>query len=318
MIRDESEILWTQRYRPKAVDDCILPNSIKETFKAIVKKGDIPNMLLVGGAGTGKTTVAKAMCEELGVDCLVINASLNGKIEELRTTILQFASTTSFSGGRKVVILDEADYLTSATQAALRNFMEEYSKNCGFILTCNFPNKIIEPIHSRCTVVDFKIPKQEKGDMALSFWQRALKILDLEGIEHDKKVVAELVKTHMPDWRKVLNELQRYSATGKIDSGILVKVADEEFKELVKAVREKDFKAMRKWVAEHVDHNEQSDSMHVFRKFYDEAYTHVAPQSIPVLVMLIGEWQFKAAHAVDQEINLASFLTYVMSDVEFV
>lgn len=318
IVGDDREVLWCQRYRPRKVEDCILPASIKETFSAIVKSGEIPNMLLVGGAGTGKTTVAMAMCDELDVDCLIINASMNGKIEELRTTILQFASTTSFSGGRKIVILDEADYLTAATQAALRNFMEEYSKNCGFILTCNFPNKVIDPIHSRCTVVDFKIPKQERGELAASFWRRAKEILKQEEIEFDPKVVAELVQRHLPDWRKVINELQKYSVSGKIDTGILAVLEDDVFKALIVALKEKDFKTMRKWVADNIDHMEQSDSSYVFRKVYDDAYKYVSPSSIPALVLLVGEWQFKATHSVDQEINLAAFLTCVMADVEFV
>jgi DNA polymerase III delta prime subunit len=236
-----SNPLWTERHRPAKIEDCILPTSLKKTFLEIRDSGVIPNMILAGSAGTGKTTIAKALCNELSADVLVINASLNSGIDTLRTEIKSFASTVSFGGGRKIVILDEADYLNAnSVQPALRNFMEEYSKNCGFILTCNFKNRLIEPLHSRCTVIEFKIPTAEKSNLAAAFFKRVCGILDKEGIEYDQKVVAELIKKHFPDWRRVLNELQRYSISGKIDTGILSSIADESFASLTKMLRSKD------------------------------------------------------------------------------
>ncbi|MBT9159535.1 MAG: Replication-associated recombination protein A [Dehalococcoidia bacterium] len=310
---DMSQFLFVEKYRPVKIEDCILPASLKKTFMDIRDSGKIPNMMLAGAAGTGKTTVAKALCAELGADVLVVNASLNAGIDALRTDIKAFASTVSFGGGRKIVILDEADSLGPAVQPALRNFIEEYSKNCGFILTCNFKNRIIEPLHSRCTVIDFIIPSSEKQALAAAFFKRTCGILEKEGIEFDKKAVAEVINKHFPDWRRVLNELQRYGAGGKIDSGILVSLADESFHSLIGLLKAKDWKGMRKWVAQNAD----NDSSLLFRKIYDSAYDFVKPNDIPALVMILGDYQYKAAHVADQEINMAAFLTVVMSEVAF-
>jgi DNA polymerase III delta prime subunit len=270
---------------------------------------------LTGSQGTGKTTVARAMCEELGVDYIEINGSMNGGIDTLRTEIKNFASTISFTGTRKMVILDEADYLNAqSTQPALRNFMEEFSKNCGFILTCNFKNRIIEPLHSRCSIIEFKIPSSQKPKLASQFHKRACGILEQEGIEFDKAVVAEVVTKHFPDWRRVLNELQRYSVTGKIDSGILANLAEENFKALVDMLKNKRFNDMRKWVTENLD----TEPTAFFRKFYDMSSTYLKPNSIPQLVLLLGRYQYQSAFVADQEINTVAFLTEVMVDAEWV
>lgn len=311
MSREES--LWVEKYRPQKIADCILPDDIKSTFQEYVNKGVIPNMLLAGGPGTGKTTVAKALCNELDIDVIVINASMNGGIDTLRNEIKNFASTVSFSGGRKCVILDEADYLTAQTQAAMRNFMEEFSKNCAFILTCNFKNKIIEPLHSRCSVVDFKIPKNVKAKLAGQFFKRTEDILKTEEIEFDKGAVAEVITKFFPDWRRVLNELQRYSVSGKIDSGILANFNDESFKGLVDTIKNKKWKEMRQWVGENID----SEPTAVMRKFYDQAFDLLKPQSVPMLVLLIADYQYKDAFVADGEINLTAFLTQCMTELEF-
>ena len=313
MMKDD--FLWVEKYRPHKIEDCILPESLKSTFLEFVKQGDIPNLLLTGTQGTGKTTVARAMCEELGVDYIEINGSMNGGIDTLRTEIKNFASTISFSGGRKIVILDEADYLNAqSTQPALRNFMEEFSKNCGFILTCNFKNRIIEQLHSRCSVIEFKIPSSQKPKLAAQFHKRACGILEQEGVEFDKAVVAEVVTKHFPDWRRVLNELQRYSATGKIDSGILADLGEENFKGLVDLLKNKRFNDMRKWVSENLD----TEPTAFFRKFYDMASTYMKPNSIPQLVLLLGRYQYQSAFVADQEINTVAFLTEVMVEAEWV
>ena len=313
MMKDD--FLWTERFRPRKIEDCILPESLKATFSEFVKQGNIPNLLLTGSQGTGKTTVARAMCEELGLDYIEINGSMNGGIDTLRTEIKNFASTISFTGTRKMVILDEADYLNAqSTQPALRNFMEEFSKNCGFILTCNFKNRIIEPLHSRCSIIEFKIPSSQKPKLASQFHKRACGILEQEGIEFDKAVVAEVVTKHFPDWRRVLNELQRYSVTGKIDSGILSNLGEENFKGLVDLLKNKRFNDMRKWVAENLD----TEPTAFFRKFYDMASTYMKPNSIPQLVLLLGRYQYQSAFVADQEINTVAFLTEVMVDAEWV
>jgi len=272
-------------------------------------------LILSGTAGVGKTTIAKAMLEELGCDYIVINGSNEGRlIDTLRNEIQNFASSVSFSGGRKYVILDEADYLNANTmQPALRNFMEEFSRNCGFILTCNFKNRIIEPLHSRCSVVDFKIGKKDMAKLAAEFMQRACDILQKENVDYDKKVVAEVIMKHFPDWRRVLNELQRYSATGKIDSGILIDLDDSSFKQLIKYIKEKNFTEMRKWVGQNID----SDSSTLFRKFYDDASSLLKKDSIPPLVVLIARYQYQAAFVADHEINFMSFLTEVAAELEF-
>lgn len=308
------EFLWVEKYRPKNINDTVLPEGLKQTFKSFIQQGNIPNLLLTGPAGVGKTTVARAMLEEVGADYIVINGSMNGNIDTLRNDIQQFASTVSFSGGRKYVILDEADYLNAnSTQPALRNFMEEFSRNCGFILTCNFKNRIIEPLHSRCSVVEFKINKDDMPRLAANFYKRVKGILENENIDYDKAVVAELISKHMPDWRRVLNELQRYSVNGKIDSGIFVNLQDENLKTLIGYIKAKNFGEMRKWVGE----NSDTDSSQLFRKFYDQAYTYIKPNSIPELVVLIAKYQYQAAFVADPEINTAAFLTEIMVSLEF-
>lgn len=312
MVRDE--FLWVEKYRPKTIEECVLPEDLKSTFRKFVENKEIPNLLLTGGPGVGKTTVARAMLEQIGADYIVINGSMNGNIDTLRNDIAQFASTVSLSGGRKYVILDEADYLNAnSTQPALRNFMEEFSRNCGFILTCNFRNRIIEPLHSRCSVVEFKITKADLPKLAGQFFKRVLGILDGNGVGYDKAVVAELVQRHVPDWRRVLNELQRYSVNGKIDTGIFVNLGEDNFKMLIGLLKEKKFTEMRKWVGE----NSDMDSAVMFRKFYDTAHEYMATGSIADLVLLIARYQYQAAFVADQEVNLAAFLTEVMMSVSF-
>lgn len=311
MIKEQ--FLWVEKYRPKKVQDTILPEAIKAMFQQFVDKANIPNMLLSGTAGTGKTTIARAMCEEVGADYIVINGSLNAGIDVLRNEIKNFASTISFAGGRKIVILDEADYLSPLVQAAMRNFMEEFSANCGFILTCNYKNRIIPALHSRCTVVDFKINAADKPKLAMQLMKRVTGILESEGIEFDKQVVATVIMKHFPDNRRILNELQRYAASGKIDSGILANMTDESFANLVELVKTKKWKDVRKWVGENID----SEPTSLMRKFYDTAFEHVQPNSVPTLVLLIADYQYKSGFVADQEINLMAFLTQVMTEVEF-
>ncbi len=313
MIRDE--FLWSQQYRPKTVADCVLPSNLKTTFQEFVDKGTIPNMLLTGRAGVGKTTVARAILEQLECDYMIINGSMNGNIDTLRMDISQFASSMSLMGGRKYVILDEADYLNpNSTMPALRNFMEEFSKNCGFILTCNFKNKIIEPLHSRCTVIDFKVPNDEKPKLASQFMKRIEKILEVENVQFDRASIAELISKYFPDWRRVLNELQRYSATGKIDSGVLANLGDESFKTLFGQLKAKSFTNMRKWVGE----NSDIETSALFRRIYDSATQYIKPASIPSLVILLGDYQYKAAFVADPEINTVACLTMIMTECEFV
>lgn len=306
--------LWVEKYRPSRVMDCILPKGTKDAFSQFVKDKYVPNLLLTGGPGVGKTTVAKAMLAECEFDWIVINGSLDGNIDTLRTKIKDFASTVSFSGNRKYVILDEADYLNpQSTQPALRNFMEEYSKNCGFILTCNFKNRIIEPLHSRCSVVDFKIEKAEKPKMAMQFMKHVMAILEDEGIEYDQKAVASLIQKHFPDWRRVLNELQRYSATGKIDTGILVNLGDDNFSQLINTLRERNFNEMRKWVGQ----NSDIEPAVIFRKLYDVASEVLEPRSVPQLILHIANYSYKAAFVADHEVNLVACLTEIMADCNF-
>jgi DNA polymerase III delta prime subunit len=309
----QENFLWVEKYRPKKIDDTILPADLKSTFQKFVADGNIPNLLLSGSAGVGKTTVAMAMLEEVGAEYTIINGSMNGNIDTLRNDILQFASSISLVGGRKYVILDEADYLNpNSTQPALRNFMEEFSRNCGFILTCNFKNRIIEPLHSRCSVIEFNIGKNDKAKLAMQFLKRVENILSIEGVEYDKAVVAEVIMKHFPDWRRVLNELQRYAATGKIDSGILVNFEEESYKGLVELLRDKNFTGMRKWV----DTN-PIDQTTLYRKFYDTASEYMSPQGVAQLVLLLGRYQYQAAFAADPTINVAAFLTEVMMKCEF-
>jgi DNA polymerase III delta prime subunit len=308
------EFLWVEKYRPKNLQDVILPEDTKQIFQQFVDQGNIPNLLLTGSAGVGKTTVAKAMLEMMGADYIVVNGSLSGNIDTLRTDIMNFATTVSFSEGRKYVILDEADYLNpQSTQPALRNFMEEYSKNCGFILTGNFKNKIIPPLQSRCSVIDFTFPKKDAPKLAGAFFKRTCEILDKEQVPYDKNVVGEVLQKHYPDWRRVLNELQKYAATGKIDTGILANATEESFSTLIKYLKEKNFTGMRKWVGQNVD----SDPTSLMRKLYDNATEKVSPQSVPQLVLHIADYQYKAAFVGDQEVNLVAFLTQVMADCEF-
>ena len=307
------EFLWVEKYRPKTVADTILPAELKATFQQFVDQKNIPNLILAGSAGVGKTTIARAMLEELGCDYLVINGSMNGNIDTLRNEILEFASAMSLSGGRKYVILDEADYLNAnSTQPALRNFMEEFSKNCGFILTCNFVNRIIEPLHSRCSIVEFKFAKKELPSLAQQMMTRACSILDKENVAYDKAAVVELLKKHLPDWRRLINELQRYSATGKIDSGILVNTTQESVKLLIEAMKDKNFSQVRKWVGEHSD----TDTAELYRQFYDNAVTYFNPKSVPQLVLILAKYQYQAAFVADHEINNAACLLEIMLDCE--
>ena len=309
------QFVWVEKYRPKTVQECILPKDLLDTFQDFVNNKNIPNLLLCGGAGVGKTTIAKAMLEELGCDYMMINGSLEGRnIDILRTTIKDFASSMSFVGGRKYIIMDEADYINaSSTQPALRNFIEEYSSNCGFIFTCNYKNKIIEPLKSRCSVIDFSITSEKKPEIALKFMKRVCNILDAENITYDKKVVAELINKHFPDWRRVLNELQRYSSNGTIDTGIFINLEESNLKALVKMLKEKKFKEMRGWVADNI-HN---DAVGIYRALYDNAYQYVKPSDIPNLVLIIGDYMYKSVFVADQEINMVAALTNIMMDVEF-
>ena len=306
------EFLWVQKYRPKTISDTILSSELKQTFQQFVNQENIPNLLLTGSAGIGKTTVAKALCEQLNADYIVINGSMNGNIDTLRTEIMQFASSVSFTGGRKYVILDEADYLNpQSTQPALRNFMEEFSKNCGFILTCNFKNRIIEPLHSRCTVIDFKTKGKDKAKLAAKFFNRLCDILKNEEVEFESKVVAELVNLHFPDWRRVINECQRYASTGRIDSGILANLNQESFKQLITHMKAKEYQSVRKWVGE----NSDIDASQFFRAFYDTAWEEVSDNSVPGVVITLGEYQYKHSFAADPEINIMAFLTAIMFEV---
>ena len=308
------DFLWTEKYRPRKIADTILPASLQATFQQFVDDQTVPNLLLTGRAGVGKTTVARAMLEELGADYIVINGSMHGNIDTLRTDILNFASTVSFSGGRKYVILDEADYLNpNSTQPALRNFMEQYSKNCGFILTCNFRNKLIDPLISRCSVVEFAVPKEEKPKLAVKFYRRVTDILTKENVEFTPQVIAAVIEKHFPDWRRVLNELQRYSATGKIDTGILSSFGDDSFKQLVGYLKNKEFTNVRKWVGE----NSDMDSAVLFRKFYDAAHEHMDSPSVAQLVLIIAKYQYQAAFVADPEINIAACLTEIMVECNF-
>lgn len=308
----DTEFLWVEKYRPKKLDECILPEATVDVFKKFVASGEIPNMLLCGTAGTGKTTVARALCNELGCDYIVINGSEESGIDVLRTKIKNFASTVSFEGKPKVVILDEADYLNpNSTQPALRAFIEEFSQNCRFIFTCNFKNRIIAPLHSRTTVVDFKLVNGQKKKMAAKFHRRMMEILQDEGVEYNNKVLAELLMKHFPDYRRVLNELQRYSVGGVIDEGILSNLSEINTKALIDALRDKDWKKMRQWVASNVD----SDPQAVYRKVYDTLIDKV--KQVPQLVLLVADYQYKAAFVADQEINLTACLTEIMANIEF-
>lgn len=309
------QFLWCEKYRPKSIADTILPADLKQTFQQFVDQKNVPNLILSGSAGVGKTTVARAMLEELGCDYIIINGSMNGNIGTLRNDILNFASAVSLSGGRKYVILDEADYLNAdSTQPALRNFMEEFSRNCGFILTCNYKNRIIKPLHSRCSVIDFKISKKDMAKLAVQFLKRTECILKGENVEYDKAVLVSVIESFFPDWRRVLNELQRYSAMGKIDSGILSNFQNVSMQELFAACKAKKFDEVRKWVRDNAD----QDQNVIFRSVYEAADTYVVKKTIPLLVLKIADYQHRSAFVVDQEINLLAFFVELMMELEFV
>ena len=306
--------LWVEQYRPKTVDDCILPQSLKDTFKEFVEQGNVPNLILSGGPGVGKTTIAKAVLDEIGATYMMINGSEESGIDVLRTKIKNFASTVSLEGGRKYLILDEADYLNpQSTQPALRGFMEEFHANCGFILTCNYKNRIIPALQSRCSLVHFTIPKSEKPQLATDFMKRMVSILENENVEYDKKVLVEVIQRHFPDWRRILNELQRYSVSGRIDAGILVDMVEINIKELMKFMKEKEFTNVRRWVVNNLD----LDSVRLFRSVYDSLYTFLDHSTIPIAVIILAEYQHRGAFVADQEINTLACLTEIMAKVKF-
>jgi DNA polymerase III delta prime subunit len=306
-------LLWVEKYRPSKIEDCILPDALKETFQEFVKRKEIPNLLLSGTAGVGKTTVAKALCNEVGCDYIIINGSDESGIDVLRNKIKNYASSVSLAGGRKVVIIDEADYLNpNSTQPALRGAIEEFASNCSFIFTCNYKNRIIDPIHSRCSVIDFKI-NGSKPKLASQLFKRVENILSQEGITYDKEVVAAVITKHFPDNRRILNELQRYSVAGTIDKGILSSVSDIQLADLLRALKDKDFASARKWVTNNLD----NDPARIFRKLYDSLYESLKPQSVPQLVLILAKYQYQAAFVADSEINLIACLTEIMVDCEF-
>jgi DNA polymerase III delta prime subunit len=309
------EFLYVEKYRPKTVSDTILPEKLKSVFQKFVEQKNVPNLILSGRAGVGKTTIARAMLEEIGCDYIIINGSLNAQIDRLRTDIANFASTTSFVGGRKYVIIDEADYMSAThTQPALRNFIEEFSANCGFIMTCNFKNRIIEPLHSRCSVIDFSIPKEEIPKLAACFWKRTCHILDKEGVQYDPKVVAEFINSHFPDWRRCLNELQRYSSMGKIDSSILAAKSNDNIDVLVGYLKNKNFTDMRKWVSD----NSDVDSTELYRKLYDILPTKIkSTSSVSDAIIILAEYQFKEAFVANSVINRVACLSILMAEVDW-
>lgn len=308
------EALWVEKYRPHTIADCILPDEYKSTFQSYVDRKEIPHLLLCGGPGVGKTTVAKALCDEIGCDYLMINGSDESGIDTFRTKIKNYASTISLNGGKKVIIIDEADYLNpNSTQPAMRAAMEEFAHNCTFIMTCNYKNRIIEPLHSRCAVIEFKLRKEDKPKMAMAFMKRASEILNTEKIPFDKSVLAEVVKKHFPDYRRVLNELQRYSVSGKIDAGILSSVADVSLNELVSSLRDQNFGAMRKWVADFGG----DDPARIYRKIYDSLYDVMDKSTIPNAVLILAKYQYQAAFVSDQELNLTACLTEMMVECKF-
>ena len=311
-----SDFIWVEKYRPKTIDECILPENIKKTFSDFLNKGEIPNMLLSGPPGVGKTTVAKALCNQLEVDYYVINGSDEGRfLDTVRNNAKNFASTVSLSSQakHKIIIIDEADNTTPDVQLLLRASIEEFSRNCRFIFTCNYKNKIIEPLHSRCAVVDFSIKGKQKAEIATCFFKRLNSILEQEGIEADKKVLAELINKHFPDWRRILNECQRYSVGGKIDSGILATFSDVAVNDLIKNLKEKNFPEVRKWVVSNLD----NDSSVLLRRIYDALYDTLVPTTIPAAVLIIAKYQYQIAFVADQEINLLAALTEIMVECKF-
>ena len=309
-----AEMLWSQKYRPQTVAETILPEKTKRAFQKFVDEKKIPNLLLAGSPGTGKTTAAIAMLRELGCDYIIINGSVNGGIDTLRHEIANFASTLSFGGGRKYVIIDEADYLTANTQAGLRSFTEEFSKNCGFIFTCNFKNKIIAPLHSRFSYVDFAIEKTEKPKLAMHFFKRVIGILDKEGVDYDQKIVAKIIEKHFPDFRRVLNELQNYAASGRIDEGILTNFRQESIDQLFGFLKEKNFTEMRKWVAS----NSDQDFSAIYTSLYQSGIEKVKMPTMPALVVTLAKYQFQHSHVPDHELNLVAGLVEIMVECEFI
>lgn len=309
------QYLWVEKYRPATIDECILPEKLKQTFKDYIATGELPTFLFSGTAGVGKTTVARALCNEVGADVLFLNGSDEGRsIDMLRMNIRGFASTVSLTAAKKVVILDEADYMNpQSVQPALRGFIEEFSNNCRFIFTCNFKNKIIEPLHSRCAVIDFKIDNAEKPAIAAGFFKRVTQILKTEGIDYDTKVVVELVNKHFPDYRRILNELQRYSVSGKIDAGLLVNMSDESYKTLVMNLKEKDFKKTRQWIAQ----NSDIESSSLFDHLYEKASEYMEPASIPTMVLLLADYQYKNAFVANHELNTMAAMTEIMLQCKF-
>jgi DNA polymerase III delta prime subunit len=305
-------LLWVETHRPQTIRDCILPERLKKPFQEYVNQKNIPNLLLAGGPGVGKTTEAKAMCKEVGCDYLVLNGSDENGVDTIRVKVRNYATSMSLSGGRKVIIIDEADYLTPNAQAILRNAIEEYSINCSFIFTCNYKTKIIEPLHSRCAVIDFTLKSAEKAQMAKDFFVRIRSILQSEKVEYDDKVIAELIKKYFPDFRRVINELQRYSQFGKIDTGVLAQIANISISEVVKNLKEKDFGSVRKWVA-----SGDFDANIVFRQLYDALYDIMKPSSIPQAVLILADYQYKQAFVADGEINLVACLVELMGSCEF-
>ena len=311
---NQDHFLWVEKYRPHKIADCILPDSMKATFQQYVNKGEVPNMILAGGPGMGKTTVARAMCDELGLDHIVINGSNESNIDVLRGKIIGYASAVSLSGGRKVVIIDEADYLNpNSTQPAFRGVIEEFAGNCSFLFTCNYKNRIIEPLHSRCAVVDFKIEASDKPKLAGQFFKRVQQILVDEKINYDKAAVVELVKKYFPDFRRVLNELQRYAVSGKIDAGIFAAQSGSKVDDAIKFLVDKDFGNLRKWVGSNVD----TDTDELMRSVYDRLYDVVKPEFIPAAVVLIGRYMYQAAFCSDKQINLMAMFSEMMLELEF-
>jgi len=310
------KFLWVEQYRPQKIDDCILPANIKKAFKGFVEKGEIPNLLLTGTAGVGKTTIAKAVCDEIGASYIVINGSDEGRfLDTVRNRVRQFATTVSLTSGapHKVVIIDEADNTTPDVQLSLRTAVEEFHNNCRFIFTCNFQNKIIEPLHSRCTVVDFRIQKEQQQQLQGQFFMRLKQILDENKVEYQDKVIVKLIQRYYPDWRRLINEAQRHAATGKIDTDILCDIADVNLSQLMNSLKNKEFSTVRKWVVDNID----NDPNIIMRKIYDAIYENIKPKYIPEVVLILAKYQYQIAFVADQEINLLACLTEVMMSCEF-